>query len=227
MGTLRTDPVAIILAAGASERFGQDKLQARLGERRVIEHTLDTYVQARRVKDIVVVVPPNGTRTFAFLRSPTVHLVENPDPARGMISSIRVGLDSGWVAKRDFLLTPGDVPFVPAEIVDRMVSTFWVRKCKILIPTFEGMGGHPGLYDSGLKADFTLHGDTQGAREILMRHRSETVRLAVSEPDVCFDIDTPEDLKIALDGGARWARVLRDAQARKDALGGPATSRPT
>lgn len=226
MGTLRTDPVAIVLAAGGGTRFGPEpKLLAPLGKRRLIEWTLRTYEKARRVKDVVVVVPPGGLVTFAFLRSPTVHLVENPDPTPGMISSIRAGLDSGWVAKRDFLLAPADVPFVPPELVDRMVSTFWVRQCRILIPTYEGMGGHPGLYASDLKADFTLHGDAQGAREILMRHRASTVRWAVSEPDVCFDVDTPEDLALALDGGARWARVLRDVQARKEALGGSGAAR--
>ena len=36
-----------------------------------------------------------------------------------------------------------------------------------------------------------------------------------NDPDVCFDIDTPEDLEIALDPGARWARVDEKVEAKK------------
>ncbi len=208
MSTLKSDPVAIVLAAGDSRRMGQDKLLTMLGKKRVIEHTLRTYRKAQRVQDIILVIPPGAESTYEPLRSPTLHLVENPDPTRGMISSIRVGLDCGWAQERNFLLTPGDVPFVSSEIVDQIVTEFVTRRCKVVLPTYKGLGGHPGLFSSDLREDFFLRGDTNGTREILFRHQRETVRLHVHEPDVCFDIDTAEHLAMASDPGARWARVM-------------------
>ena len=79
----------------------------------------------------------------------------------------------------------------------------------------DGLGGHPGLYAKELSRDFHLRGDTNGAREILFRHRQDTVRLNVPEPDICFDIDRPEDLEHALDPGARWARVEELVEEKK------------
>ncbi len=215
MSTLKSDPVAIVLAAGSSERMGQDKLLTLLGKKRIIEHTLRTYRKAERVQDTILVVPPDKTATYAPLRSPHLHIVENPDPTRGMISSIRAGLDCNWAQERNFLITPGDVPFVPPEVVDQIVTAFVTRDCLIVIPTYKGLGGHPGVFSQELRDEFFRHGDTNGTREILFRHRTETVRLHVPEPDVCFDIDTPEHLAMAADPGARWARVTEMVEAKR------------
>ena len=215
MSTLKSDPVAILLAAGESTRMGQDKLLAMLGKKRVIEHALKNYVKAERVQDVILVVGPGRTQLFEPLRTPTVHIVENPDPGGGMISSIRAGLACTWADERNFMIAPADVPFVPPEIIDQVVTTFVTRDCKIVVPCYQGLGGHPGLYAKDLSSDFRLRGDTNGAREILIRHQKDTVRINVPEPDICFDIDTPEDLEHALDASARWAKVEALVEAKK------------
>jgi molybdenum cofactor cytidylyltransferase len=220
MSTLKSDPVAIVLAAGSGRRMGADKMLAVLGGRRVIEHTLRAYRKAQRVQDVVLVIPPGATSVYEPLRTPRIHLVENPDPSRGMISSIRTGLECGWAHQRNFLVAPGDVPFVKPDLVDRIVSEFITRDCKIVIPTYKGLGGHPGLFSQDLRKDFFLRGDTNGPREILFRYARETVRINVHDPDVCFDVDTVEDLQIALDPGARWAKVEDRAEEKRKGLMG-------
>jgi molybdenum cofactor cytidylyltransferase len=132
-----------------------------------------------------------------------------------MISSIRTALESAWVKGKDFLVAPADVPFVKPEIVDKVVNAFRARRCDILLPTYRGMGGHPGMYASDLQRDFFLHGDRQGAREVILRHREKTIRMAVPDPDVCFDVDTDDDVRAAMDPGARWARVDMDLEERE------------
>ena len=213
MATLKSDPVAIVLAAGSSRRMGMDKLMAKLGPKRVIERTLLTFRNAERVEDVLLVIPPGTKEKWAPLRSPTLHLVENPDPSKGMITSIRAGLESGWAQEQNFFITPGDVPFVKPAIVDKMVQTFVTRGCKIVIPSYQGLGGHPGLFAAELSRDFFLHGDESGARDILFRHAKDTVRMHVQDPDICFDIDSTHDLSIAMDEDARRERV--DEQVRE------------
>ena len=215
MSTLVSDPVAIVLAAGDSVRMGRNKLLAMLGRKRVIEHTLRPYRRAQHVQDIILVIPPGATSLYEPLRTPRLHLVENPDPSGGMISSIRAGLASNWAQERNFLIAPGDVPFVPAEILDQLYTELMTRQCKIVLPIYKGLGGHPGLYAQEIREDFFLRGDTQGAREVLFRHAQQTVRLHVHDPDVCFDIDTPEDLETAADAGARWAAVEDRVEAKR------------
>lgn len=212
------DPVAIILAAGESQRFGRNKLLEPIGDMAMIERVVDAHRRARKVHDVVLVHGPGHEEDYSWLRGTHLHMVENPDPAEGMVSSIRAGLRSTWLHERDFLVHPADVPFVSAEIIDRVVSTFLGRECSIVLPSFQGLGGHPGMFAAGLASDFFLHGDNQGAREILLRYQAKTVRLRVHDPDVCFDVDTPDDLAIADDAGARWARVEQKIENKRKGL---------
>lgn len=207
-------PVVIVLAAGGSQRLGRDKLLEDIGGMPMLQRTVACYTKASRVGDVLVVLGPDQKPTWQWLASLRVHLIENPHPGRGMISSIRVGLGSAWAKDKVFLLAPADVPFVKPEVVDKLLVDFRTRSPQILIPTYKGLGGHPGVYAASVQPDFFLHGDTSGAKEILLRHRDRTLRLAVPDPDVCFDIDTEADLRIATDPGARWARVEDEAEAR-------------
>jgi molybdenum cofactor cytidylyltransferase len=210
-------PVALVLAAGKSERLGEDKLLRVVDGKTIIERTLATFTQCAKIHDVLVVIAPQDADKYAWLKGLRIHVVENPHPDRGMISSIRTALSSAWALERDFLIHPADVPFVKTEVVDRIVREFAVRGAKILLPVYKGLGGHPGMYAAALRRDFFSHGETHGAREIIARHRDHMLRLSVHDPDVCFDVDTPEDLRAASDPSARWARVERDVEDRKRA----------
>ncbi|MFV1959044.1 MAG: NTP transferase domain-containing protein [Planctomycetota bacterium] len=220
MTVLQGAPVALVLAAGKSRRLGQNKLFAPLQGIPVLERVVTNFLKAKKVRDVVVVHPPEQADAFTWLRSVRVHLVENPDPSKGMISSIRAGLHSGWAEGHDFLVHPGDAPFVAPEIIDRVIHAFMARDCRIVIPAYLGLGGHPTMFAADLAHEFFLHGDAQGPREILIRFQKETARVNVHDPDVCFDIDCEEELERAEDPSARWACVERKVEAkRKERLG--------
>lgn len=215
MSASDTAPVALLLAAGQSTRLPPDKLLADVGGMPMLERTLRSLKGCDRVTEVLVVVPPGGKERYGWLRAVDVHLIENPDPSRGMISSIRTALTSPWAKGRPFLIMPADVPFVPVAVITRVLVDLFARRCRIVVPAYQGLGGHPAAFAADLQDEFFRHGDHDGTREILLRHRAETVRLNLPEPDVCFDIDTPEDLAIAMDAGARWARVQRQAEAKR------------
>ena len=207
-------PTAIVLAAGGSTRLGRDKLSLLLGGVPMLQRAVECYSMAPQVADVLVVLPKGGKDDWSWLASLRVHLIENPDPSKGMISSIRVALESNWAKGRDFLIAPADVPFVKPEIVGKVIVDFRTRRCDIVLPVYRGLGGHPGMYAEPLQKEFFLHGDRQGAREVILRHRERTVRLATHDPDVCFDVDTEDDVRIAMDPGARWARVDAEVESR-------------
>jgi molybdenum cofactor cytidylyltransferase len=207
-------PTAIILAAGGSTRMGHDKLLLDLGGVPMLQRTVSAFTKATKVGDVLVVLGPQQKPAWQWLASLRVHLVENPNPAKGMISSVRTALGSAWAKDKDVLLCPADVPFVKPDLIDRLVVDFRTRAPQILIPTYRGLGGHPGIYAAALQREFFLHGDANGTREVLLRHRDKTLRLASFDPDICFDIDTEADARIAMDAGARWARVEAEVEAR-------------
>ena len=208
-------PVAIVLAAGRSTRLGRNKLLESLGGVSMVQRAINPFLESAKVHDVILVVPAGRQGLFLRQKGVHVHLVENPHPDGEMITSIRAGLDSGWAKGRAFLIQPGDVPFVPASVVSRLVVHLMTRPGKVVIPAYRGLGGHPTGFAADVREDFFLRGDRDGTREILLRHRQDTVRINVPEPDICFDVDTPEDLKIAMDSSARWARVEAEVEERK------------
>lgn len=58
---------AVIVAAGASSRFGGDKMTALLGGEPVLAHTLSVFESCESVSEMILVAPPDRVREFAAL----------------------------------------------------------------------------------------------------------------------------------------------------------------
>src|SRR5207249_11841683 len=89
-----------------------------------------------------------GVQTCALPIYPRVRPVENPDPSRGMFSSIQEGVAQ---AQGDTILVmPGDMPFISPETV-RAVIAAYERKPAIVSPRYRGKRGHPVALPSSLR----------------------------------------------------------------------------
>src|SRR5687768_2449224 len=131
-------PTAVILAAGGATRMGHDKLLLDLGGVPMLQRTGANSTKASKVGDALVVVGPQQKPAWQWLASLRVHVIENPNPAKGMISTVRVALGSAWAKDKDVLLCPADVPFVKPELIDKLVVDFRMRSPEILVPTYKG-----------------------------------------------------------------------------------------
>lgn len=112
---------AVVLAAGAGRRFGGLKLEARIGGKPVLQHVLDTLAEAGLANPIVV-VSGDGP---AGIEWRDAELVPNPDPGRGLASSLQLGWS--WAMARvppaeAVLLVLGDQPLLRADVVRRIVA---------------------------------------------------------------------------------------------------------
>jgi molybdenum cofactor cytidylyltransferase len=85
--------VALVLAAGASSRFGSNKLLAPLDGRPVLQHALDA-VAAAGIADVVVVLGSDVDALEAAIAWRGERRVVNERPEDGISSSIRAGLDA-------------------------------------------------------------------------------------------------------------------------------------
>jgi molybdenum cofactor cytidylyltransferase len=120
--------VGIVLAAGASSRFGSQKLLAPLGGRPVLQHVLDSLAAAG-MDDVVVVLGRDADAVEREIRWRAERRTVNPRPQDGLSSSLRVGLDA--VAEDPavdaVLIALGDQPTLRPEtvraVVDAAVST--------------------------------------------------------------------------------------------------------
>jgi molybdenum cofactor cytidylyltransferase len=174
---------AIILAAGASRRFGpEDKLQARLADHTV----LDTAIAATEglgQRIVVTRAPISATEG--------VRVVVNPDADAGMGGSLALGVASLAPCDGVFVVL-GDMPLIPQALYQQLADH--LNNNDIVVPTHDGRDGHPVLFAAACFNDLrALSGDT-GARNLITGGRYRVARLEVGTEAIVQDIDTKDDL---------------------------------
>ena len=116
---------AVVLAAGAGVRFGGHKLEARVDGRPILQLVLDTLAEAG-LEDPVVVVGPDGPRRgIEGLDWQNAELVVNPDPERGLASSLQLGWRAAVASdpRPDAVLVVlGDQPLLRADVARRLAE---------------------------------------------------------------------------------------------------------
>lgn len=184
----------LLLAAGRGTRFDplgqQNKLLAPLADgtpvARAAAHTMLTVLPR-----VIAVVRP-GAETLAHLLNETgCEVVFAIDAERGMGASLAAGVHAsadadGWV------VALADMPWILPATVEAVARKLG-EGAPIVTPVYEGRRGHPvgfGAVHGGALA--ALDGDT-GARALLASPGLTTI--AVDDPGVLADIDTPEDLR--------------------------------
>jgi len=186
--------VAIVTAAGSAERFGGKKLLTPIDGEPLLDHTIDALLEGG-VAEVIVVVGRDGRaeleRDVNAMLDPRVRAVENPDPSRGMFSSIQEGVAQ---AQGDAILVmPGDMPFVSPDTV-RAVIAAYERKPAIVSPRYHGKRGHPVALPGSLRDEIRAADPRATLHDVIHAHMHMRVDVEVSDPGVVRDIDRPEDL---------------------------------
>ncbi|GAA4055414.1 nucleotidyltransferase family protein [Streptomyces shaanxiensis] len=187
--------VGLLLAAGGGRRLGgRPKALLRHRGRPLIEHAVGVLRAAGCARVHVVL----GARAAAVREQAELGgcvLVENPDWADGMGSSLRAGLDSlAGTGARAALVSLVDQPGIGPEAVARVLAAY-EGATSLVSAAYDGVRGHPVLFGAAHWAGIaaTATGD-RGARAYLKEHE-EAIRL-VECGDVALphDIDTQADL---------------------------------
>jgi molybdenum cofactor cytidylyltransferase len=176
---------AVILAAGASTRFGSPKQLARVGEGTMLQAVVAVAREAG-LRPIIAVVP-SGLHLAA-----DVVTVRNDQPARGMSRSLQLGIAAVPPSAEAAVVLLGDQPSLPVASVRAIVAARGTHP--IVAASATGLLQPPVLIErSAFRVTQGLNGDI-GLREIV-RGRPEMVR-SVSLEAVPPDVDTPADLEL-------------------------------
>lgn len=179
---------AVILAAGASERFGAPKQLLELDGRPLVARAADAVLGAG-ASDVVVVVGAHAGRVRAALAGGAARIVENAGWREGMGSSIRAGV--GAVAGADaVLIALCDQPFFTARAASRLVAE-WKRRGGIVAARYGGHAGAPAVFGKDYLGELSLLRGDEGARKILAVNAGRVA--TVDLPELAIDIDTPKD----------------------------------
>jgi len=157
------------------------------------------------VSPVIVLGPHNAI-------SATPHCLDqqtviNPHPERGKASSILVGLDHLWEPWDWLGISAVDQPR-PSWVYKQLVAAFEHNRPLITVPVYEDRIGHPVLFRSDLKPElWVIREETLGLRQIMRQHHGEIYRVAVEDPVVMMDLNTPERYQAESE---RWSIKYRD-----------------
>lgn len=184
---------AIVLAAGRSTRMGAaNKLLCPVEGEPMVTHAVAAAI-ASRARPVIVVTGHEAEKVEAVLPQ-GVTVVRNADHASGIASSLRCGLAAVPDGPEAAVVLLGDMPRVGAATIDRLIALFEeAPQVAAVAPSWQGQPGNPVLLARRLFPDvMRLEGD-QGARR-LFAGRSDVMTVAMEDPAVAIDIDTPEAL---------------------------------
>jgi CTP:molybdopterin cytidylyltransferase MocA/SAM-dependent methyltransferase len=196
---------AIVLAAGAGTRFGGGKMLAALGGRPVLQHVLDRLAAAG-LADVVVVLGDDAPAVESAIDWRTERRVRNPDPGRGLSSSLWCGLDALPGDAGAALVALGDQPLVPVEAIRALLAAGVSEDCPVSVPRPSARGGrNPVLLG---RAAFGLAEEATGDRglgPVLAAHPDLVREVPIAGAD--GDVDTRADHVALLESA--WAARVR------------------
>ena len=183
--------VGVLLAAGASARFGADKLLHRLDDGKTVAVTAAGHL-LKTLPFSIAVVRPGDEVLAALLRDAGLHIVACPLAVRGMGHSLACGVAASPEADA-WVIALADMPYISPDSLHRIVAGLHTGAAMVA-PYYAGHRGHPVAFDHSFHDGLlNLEGDA-GARRLVERHSDKLYRIDVDDPGILQDIDTPADL---------------------------------
>ncbi len=182
---------AILLAAGRSARMGAFKPLLPFGKTTVVRSGIQSLREAG-VEDIVVVLGHRAKELQENLGDLRLHFALNPDATSEMSASIACGLRELPPDARAALIALTDQPAVPPDVIRAIVSE-WISGERLVIPEFQGRGGHPVLVDLRFREELLNLDSSGGLGSFFKTHQEHVRRLSVNSPFIARDMDTWDD----------------------------------
>lgn len=205
---------AVVLAAGAGSRFGGGKLLAPLDGRPILQHVLDTLAEAG-LGDVVVVLGHDRDVVEAGIAWRSERRITNPEPERGLASSLQVGMGALGPDASAALVVLGDQPKLSADTIRALLAAPDDPGRPVIAPRYADDGGrNPVLIR---RKAFGLGTEAQGDRglgPVLAAHPDLVLDVSVDGANP--DVDTREDLTRLVEKA--WADRVRADREQVDRL---------
>ena len=193
-------PLAVLPAAGASRRMGRPKLLLPYGQTTVVG-SLVAALRRAGVAPIALVTAPGDAALRAWAEEAGLVVAVNPDPSRGMLSSIRAGIEAlgGPLAlaagPEPLLVAPADLPALQPETVRTLLAAMRAADAPLAVPVHGGRRGHPLAIAPPLVPEVWDLDLEVGLKQLLERHAGEVLEVVVADRGAVVDVDTPEDYR--------------------------------
>lgn len=179
----------VVMAAGTSQRFGGNKLEAQLDGKTLLQRALDAA--SVTALDATVVVSRGSAAEEARQRG--FRVVINDRPGDGLSRTVRLGTE----ALEDcdgILYLVADQPRLLPETVERVVARWRKSPGSIVGASHDGKRGNPCIFPRALFGELkSLTGDC-GGTAVIRAHADLLVLVETDTAAELADVDTPETL---------------------------------
>ncbi len=181
----------VVLAAGASRRFGSPKQLVRIDGRPLLHGAVARAV-AVAGPCVWVVLGSGAASLTAVLRQSPASVLINRDWAEGIGSSLRTAVRHLPASCDAILVSLADQVAVTPQDLARLAQAWRRQPAAVVAASYAGIVGVPAIFPRWSFPDLAaLRGDA-GARVLLRRYAERVVRVPMPSAEV--DIDVPEDL---------------------------------
>ena len=171
------------------------KALMRIDEETFLERVVRTC-QEGGCEQIWVVIRPGVPELAALAASLPVHVVVNPDPERGMFSSVQCGMQTalgGTPKPSAVVIFPVDHPRVTPTTVTAVQAALKAHTSRACVqPSHHGKPGHPIAIDRQAAQALLLAPPLSTLREVLRDLGIERHLLPVNDSGILANLNTPE-----------------------------------
>ncbi len=158
----------------------------------LVRHAARAAVEAA-LRPIVVVLGPDADLLAGQLSDLPVHTVAHSGWARGIGSSLKVGLEclTALAPGTDAVIVAVcDQPHLSSSVLTRLGRAYRGSSAAIVASAYTRVAGVPALFDRAVFPELRALGDRDGARTLIALDPERT--LTVPFPLGAIDLDTPE-----------------------------------
>ncbi|WP_416796843.1 NTP transferase domain-containing protein [Ciceribacter azotifigens] len=187
--------IAVVLAAGSASRMGESgghKLLAEFSGEPLVRRSARISLESG-ADGVVVVTGYRAAAIRSLLEGLAVDVVDNPEYASGMASSLKAGFASPAARRSDGILVMlADMPGLDTQDLRRLIEAFGKAGGRAIVRAVAGgKRGNPVILPrSTFEAVQALEGDV-GARSIVEGSGLAVIDVELGEA-AHLDVDTPE-----------------------------------
>ena len=190
---------AVVLAAGASTRFGQPKQLLDWDGVPLLVHVAGVAVAAG-LKPVIIVLGYQAESMCTALDAAaegqslvSIQTVMNWRWEQGMSTSVQTGLAALPPEMEAAIFLQCDQPLITPDLLQALIARFEETNAPVIHPTHAGQRGTPVLFSRRLFAELAAITGDEGGRGLISRYARDVATVKVTDPHVLADIDTPDD----------------------------------